>query len=77
MVDCDMLPQAKLPIRSLAERLRSEVCELCGSQGKLIMHHVRTIKSVDGDTAWGKKMLGMHRKTLAVCEKCYTKIKKW
>lgn len=75
MADCDTQPQAKLPKRSLADRLRNEVCELCGCHGQLFMHHVRTIKSLDGNTAWGKKMLGMSRKTLAVCENCYTKIK--
>lgn len=45
MADCDIQPQAKLPKRSLADRLRSEVCELCGGHGKLIMHHVRYTQS--------------------------------
>lgn len=75
MADCDNLPHDSFPKRSLAERLRSEICELCGRHDKLVMHHVRTLKSINGKTEWGKIMLGSHRKTLAVCESCYTKIK--
>lgn len=74
MVDCDTLPQATFPKRTLAERLRKGVCELCGAEAELTMHHVRTLKSINGDTPWGKKMLGKHRKTLAVCADCYAKI---
>ena len=75
MADCDNLPHVSFPKRSLAERLRSEICELCGRHDKLIMHHVRTLKSINDKTEWGKIMLGSHRKTIAVCESCYTKIK--
>ena len=38
MADCDNLPHVSFPKRSLAERLRSEICELCGRHDKLIMH---------------------------------------
>ena len=75
MADCDNLPHVSFPKRSLAERLRSEICELCSRHDKLIMHHVRTLKSINDKTEWGKIMLGSHRKTIAVCESCYTKIK--
>lgn len=75
MADCDNLPHVSFPKCSLAERLRSEICELCGRHDKLIMHHVRTLKSINDKTEWGKIMLGSHRKTIAVCESCYTKIK--
>ena len=74
MADIDLLPSAKFPKRSLAERLRKGVCELCGSRADLFMHHARTLASIKGDTPWGKKMLGMHRKTLAVCGECFAKI---
>ena len=75
MADCDTLPNVSFPKRSLAERLRSEICELCGSHGQLIMHHVRSLKSVSDKTEWGKMMLGINRKTLAVCESCFAQIK--
>lgn len=77
MADCDRLPHASFPKRSLAQRLRSEVCELCGRHGKLTMHHVRTLKSINDKTPWGKRMLAMNRKTLAVCESCYAEIKSY
>ena len=39
------------------------------------MHHVRSLKSVSDKTEWGKMMLGINRKTLAVCESCFAQIK--
>ncbi|WP_353656161.1 hypothetical protein [Bacteroides acidifaciens] len=51
------------------------MCEVCGTKGPLIMHHVRTLKTVNGDTPWGRQMLYRHRKTVAVCAECYAKIK--
>lgn len=75
MADCDNLPHVSFPKRSLAERLRSEICELCRRHDKLIMHHVRTLKSLDDKTEWGKMMLRLNRKTIAVCGNCYAEIK--
>lgn len=72
---CDIIPNTHFPKRSLAERLRGNVCELCGNNGSLVMHHARTLKSIKGDTPWGKQMLFMNRKTIAVCEECFVKIK--
>jgi hypothetical protein len=64
-----------VPKATLAERLRTNVCELCGKEAPLIMHHVRTLKTVSSSTPWGKMMLNKHRKTVAVCEECFAKIK--
>lgn len=72
---CDIIPNTHFPKRSLAERLRANVCELCGENGSLVMHHARTLKSIKGETPWGKQMLFMNRKTIAVCEECFVKIK--
>lgn len=75
--ECDIVPSEIFTqstddsaMFSLVERLKSETCELCGSHGKLVMHHVRTLKELKGETPWELKMLKMHRKTLAVCTKC-------
>lgn len=40
------------------------------------MHHIRTLKSANKNTPWGKQMLLMNRKTIAVCEECFAKSKK-
>lgn len=72
---CDSILYTPFPKCSLAERLRNNMCELCGGQGPVVMHHIRTIKSADKNTPWGKQMLLMHRKTIAVCEECFAKIK--
>ena len=63
-----------VPKLSLAERLRANICELCGKEASLLMHHVRTLKTVSDTTSWGRQMLNRHRKTVAVCSECYTKI---
>lgn len=60
-----------LPAATLVDRLKSEVCELCGQKsGLLFMHHVRLMSCIDKDTPWGKQMLNRRRKTLAVCKSC-------
>ena len=72
---CDNILFTHYPKRSLAERLRNNVCEVCGGKGPLVMHHIRTLKSANKNTPWGKQMLLMNRKTIAVCEECFAKIK--
>lgn len=73
---CDNLPYLfKTPSSSLAERLIERRCELCGQQGKVVMHHVRKLSLLKGNNEWEQKMKKMRRKTLAVCEKCNSKIK--
>ena len=56
------------------ERLKCGICEVCGSQGELVMHHVRNLTQLKGDTPWNKIMIKKHRKTLAVCESCNSQI---
>lgn len=38
------------------------------------MIHVRKLKDLKGKEAWEKLMIARQRKTIAVCEKCYSKI---
>lgn len=71
----DNLPYLfKSPSLSLVERLVSNQCELCGKNGDVVMHHIRTLKELKGKHDWERKMLYMHRKTLVVCTECYAKI---
>ena len=72
---CDNIPNTNIsPYPSLVERLKAERCELCGAEGKTVMHHVRTLKDLKGENEWEQQMLKRHRKTLAVCETCNAKI---
>ena len=72
---CDNIPNTNIsPYPSLVERLKAERCELCGVEGKTVMHHVRTLKDLKGENEWEQQMLKKHRKTLAVCETCNAKI---
>ena len=51
---CDNIPNTNIsPYPSLIERLKAEKCELCGAQGKTVMHHVRTLKDLKGDNERG------------------------
>jgi hypothetical protein len=71
----DIIPNTwHAPKLSLMERLKAGVCELCGSSGNIIMHQVRNLRQLKGDTPWNAKMLKHNRKTLAVCESCNHKI---
>jgi hypothetical protein len=62
------------PKLSLIERLKEERCELCGTEGKTVMCHVRTLKDLKRNVKWQRIMLMRNRKTLAVCENCNKKI---
>lgn len=62
----------------LVDRLLSNTCELCKSQEKIAVHHIRKLSDVNrkgGDEAeWKKQMRARHRKTLIVCQKCHDAI---
>ena len=77
-VDFDRLIQTMyVPYPSLVERMKDGVCELCGKEGKVVMHHVRTLTKLKGDNEWEKLMLQRHRKTLVVCEDCNSMIQNY
>ena len=77
-VDYDKLPQTTyVPYPSLVERLKDGRCELCGKEGKVVMHHVRTLTKLKGNNEWEKLMLKRHRKTLVVCEDCNSMIQNY
>lgn len=77
-VDYDKLPQTMyVPYPSLVERLKDGRCELCGKEGKVVVHHVRTLTKLKGNNEWEKLMLKRHRKTLVVCEDCNSMIQNY
>lgn len=73
----DKMPmRISLPFPSVAERLKSGVCELCGKEHvkKLVVHEVRNLNHLKGDKESEQVMLAMRRKTLVVCEDCFALI---
>lgn len=74
----DILPQYMKYDKpnSLAKRLRSGVCELCGAKtDEIHMHHVRRMKDLTGKDELEQKMMQMRRKSIALCPDCYAKTK--
>lgn len=59
---------------SLIDRLKAEKCEMCGATEKLVMHHVRKLKNLEGKKSWERHMIARRRKTVAVCHSCHQKI---
>ncbi|KAA6314077.1 Group II intron-encoded protein LtrA, partial [termite gut metagenome] len=71
----DTIPNTfKCKYPSLIERLKDRTCELCGAEGETTMFQVRNLKALKGQNDWERKMIKMHRKTLAVCATCNAKI---
>lgn len=61
----------------LAARLRSQTCELCGSPcSNLVMHQVKRMKDLTGNSEWEILMKKRHRKTIAICPTCHDEIHK-
>ena len=61
---------------SLAGRLKSGQCEMCGaSPVKVYMHHVKRLKDLNADNEFDELMLQKRRKSLALCPKCYEEAK--
>ena len=60
---------------TIINRIKAGKCELCGANADyLIMHHVRTLKPLTGKDEYEKKMLDIHRKSLALCPTCYSNL---
>jgi group II intron reverse transcriptase/maturase len=59
----------------LVQRVEAQECELCGSQNKIEVHHIRKLADLKqkGVTKaeWQKRMIARNRKTLIVCQKCH------
>ncbi|MGH2658919.1 MAG: reverse transcriptase domain-containing protein [Actinomycetota bacterium] len=60
----------------LLGRLLADVCELCGSQDQVQVHHVRHLADLERKRGlekpqWIKVMVARHRRTLVVCRRCH------
>lgn len=59
--------------------MMAEECEMCGSKGRIQVHHVRKLKDLNqpgrkAKPAWVQRMAAIRRKTLMVCEECHQAI---
>jgi hypothetical protein len=75
----EQLPNPSWSNRSeLVQRLEMQECELCGSQKKIEVHHIRKLADLKQKgatkTEWQKRMMARNRKTLIVCQKCHGNI---
>ncbi len=68
------------PNRSeLEKRLLADICELCGSQDRVEVHHIRALKDLEQKGSrekplWAQVMSARKRKTLVVCWSCHRNI---
>ena len=73
-------PPTLWPSRSeLEKRLLADTCELCGSQDRVEVHHIRALKDLEQrgrpeKPLWAKVMSARKRKTLVVCWSCHRSI---
>lgn len=63
----------------LEQRLRAEVCELCGATDKVEVHHVRAMKHLHEypgrkKPEWVMRMIALRRKTMPLCQTCHDDI---
>jgi group II intron reverse transcriptase/maturase len=76
----DAPPRAWNGFRSeLLQRLLADTCELCGSQDRVQVHHVRALRNLHrpGRVAppqWVQQMASRQRKTLVVCHECHRRV---
>ena len=60
---------------TLSQRLLNNICEVCGSDENVQIHHIKHMKDIKANKSeWARKMIAMHRKTLAVCHNCHQRI---
>lgn len=71
----DAVPKSVSNRNEITGRVQAGVCELCGCDSEpVVVHHVKSLKSLKGESAWERKMRSIRRKTLIVCETCHNKI---
>lgn len=61
---------------TIRARLQAGVCELCGKRDAdcYEVHHVPSVKGLNGNEQWEQIMINKRRKTLVVCEDCHKAI---
>jgi len=76
----DHTPQFLMTNRSeLLQRVRADTCDLCGSNERVEVHHIRKLADLEKPgrkekPVWVKQMAARRRKTLVVCRKCQEEI---
>jgi hypothetical protein len=76
----DHTPQFLMINRSeLVQRVLADLCELCGSNERVEVHHIRKLADLEKPgrkekPVWVKQMAARRRKTLVVCRKCHEEI---
>ena len=63
----------------VVQRLLAQTCELCGSEDKIEVHHIRKLTDLEKPgqkerPEWMIKMAARQRKTLIVCQQCHQNI---
>lgn len=63
----------------IVQRLLAEQCELCGSQDRIQVHHIRALKDLKrkgraDKPLWVKVMAARRRKTLVLCHACHVDV---
>jgi group II intron reverse transcriptase/maturase len=63
----------------LVQRMLAEICEVCGSEHEIEVHHIRALKDLKRSEgterpSWVKIMAARRRKTLVVCKQCHLDI---
>lgn len=63
----------------VVERLLAQICELCGAQEHIEVHHIRKLadlasKPGDQPPRWKRRMVARQRKTLVGCRSCHERI---
>ena len=68
-------PRVTYPRKEVVTRLLTRRCELCKEPGKVVVHQVRKLASLDKpgqrQPEWAALMIKMQRKTLVVCHTCH------
>ena len=71
----DAVPKSVSKHNEIKNRLNAGICELCGCDSEpVVVHHIKSLKSLKGKFVWERKMRSIRRKTLIVCETCHNKI---
>jgi group II intron reverse transcriptase/maturase len=75
----DQVVRPRIGHSELLQRMLANTCEMCGSQERVQVHHVRHLKDLQrpGKAAkplWVQVMAARKRKTLVVCHECHHKI---
>ena len=73
----DILPVYKKYDRrfTIVNRIKAGLCEICGASAEYVcMHHVRSLKALNGTDIFERKMLEIRRKSLALCPDCWNEL---